>query len=326
MINQTKSSINLSTSLMATREGFGVGLAEVGQNNPDVFALCADLTDSLKMTSFKEKFPDRFVQVGVAEQNLIGVAAGLSLAGKIPFAGSFSVFSPARSWDQIRVSVAYGNLNVKIIGSHAGLVTGQDGASHQALEDIAIMRVLPNMKVIEPCDAEQARQAVHALAADQGPAYLRLVRMAAPTVSTNHQFKIGKAQVLQAGEDVTIIACGTMIHEALLAAQQLKDKNISVRVINMHTIKPIDKDAIIKAAQETQVIITAEDHQINGGLGSAVAEVLLPEIGSKVTNHVKFGMVGVEDSFGESGDPEKLKEKYGLTAEKIKTKIYELLQ
>jgi len=311
---------------MATRDGFGIGLTQVGHDNPDIFALSADLTDSLRMTDFEQRFPDRFVQVGVAEQNLIGVASGLALAGKIPFAGSFSVFSPARSWDQVRLSVAYSNLNVKIVGSHAGLVTGQDGASHQALEDIALMRVLPNMKVVEPCDAEQARQAVHAFATDLGPSYLRLSRMAVPTISTQHKFELGQAQVLQPGKDITIIACGVMVHEALLASAMLKDENLSTCVINMHTIKPIDKEMIIKKAQETKLIITAEDHQLQGGLGSAVAEVLLPEIGKTVFNNIRFAMVGVEDSFGESGDPQELKEKYGLTAKNITNKILKLLQ
>ncbi len=309
----------------ATRDGFGQGMLELAEQNPNVFALCADLTESMRLNQFKDKFPNRFIQVGVAEQNLIGVAAGLALAGKIPFAASFAVFNPGRSWDQIRVSVAYGKLNVKIVGGHAGLVTGPDGASHQALEDIAIMRALPNMKVVEPADSFQATQAVHALTNDQGPAYLRLTRPKLPTITQNLKFTIGKSQTLHPGNNATIIACGTMIHEALMAAQKLATENISVRVINMHTIKPLDTKVIIKAAQETKVVITAEDHQIHGGLGSAVAEVLSKNINQSIKNEIKFAMVGVENTFGESGSPQELKAKYGLTSHNLMSKVKELL-
>ncbi len=334
---------------LATRDGFGLGLVQAAQVNPAVFALTADLTKSLRMTKFKEKFPDRFVQVGVAEQNLIGTAAGLSLAGKIPFAASFAVFSPARSWDQIRLSVAYSNLNVKIVSSHAGLATGADGASHQSLEDIGLMRVLPNMKVIEPCDAEQARQVVHALAADQGPAYLRLTRPKAPIITQQQKFVLGQAQVLypdpetesqkratvnnkqketnrtSVNYEAVIIACGSMVHQALKAARQLKNENISVQVINMHTIKPLDKQALIEAAKQAKIILTAEDHQINGGLGSAAAEVLLTSQELISPHQFKFSMIGVRDKFGESGRPEELREKYGLSSEKITQTIKNLL-
>lgn len=314
-----------TTPKAATRDGFGQGMLEIARQNPNVFALCADLTESMRLNQFKNEFPNRFIQVGVAEQNLIGVAAGLALGGKIPFATSFAVFSPGRSWDQIRVSVAYGKLNVKIIGGHAGLVTGPDGASHQALEDIAIMRTLPNMKVIEPADSFQATQAVYALASDKGPTYLRLSRPKVPTITQNLKFTIGKSQTLHHGNDATIIACGAILHEALRAARKLATENISVRVINMHTIKPIDTKVIIKAAQESKIIITAEDHQIFGGLGSAVAEVISKNINQSIKNEVKFAMVGVEDTFGESGSPQELKEKYKISDQNIIKKIKTLL-
>jgi transketolase len=305
----------------ATRDGFGQGLIEVAQKNKQVVGLCADLTGSMRMRKFEQQFPDRFIQVGVAEQNLIGVAAGLALGGKIPFAASFAVFSPGRSWDQIRVSVAYSNLNVKIIGGHAGIITGPDGATHQALEDIALMRSLPNMKVIVPADAEQAHQAVHALAADTSPAYLRLSRPKLPVITHSNNFTIGKAQVLKQGVDATIIACGEMVAEALEAAKQLLNKGKSIRVINMHTIKPLDTQVVINAANETGIIITAEDHQVHGGLGSAVAEVLAQEQSKSIQRPVKFKIIGVKDEFGESGEPTELLEKYGLTTQAIKKEV-----
>ncbi len=305
----------------ATRDGFGQGLIEVAQKNQQVVGLCADLTGSMRMREFEKQFPKRFVQVGVAEQNLIGVAAGLALGNKIPFAASFAVFSPGRSWDQIRVSVAYSQLNVKVVGGHGGLATGPDGATHQALEDIAMMRALPHMKVVVPCDAEQARQAVHALAADIGPTYLRLSRPKLPVITRSNNFTIGKAQVLKQGVDATIIACGNMVQEALEAANQLADQGLSVRVINMHTIKPLDKQAIITAANETGVIVTAEDHQIYGGLGSAVAEVLAQEQAKGIQQSVKFKIIGVKDEFGESGKAAELLEKYGLTVQIIKKEV-----
>ncbi len=317
---------NKITQKAATRDGFGIGLVEAAKENEKIVGLCADLTGSMRMTEFENQFPERFVQVGVAEQNLIGTAAGLALGGKIPFAGSYAVFSPGRSFDQIRVSVAYSNLNVKVVGGYAGVVTGADGATHQALEDIAMMRALPNMKVVVPCDAEQARQTVHALAEDVGPAYLRLNRPKLPIIIRNGNFKIGQAQLLKQGIDAAIIACGEMVHEALQASNALLEKNISARVINMHTIKPLDKKAIIKAANETGVIVTAEDHQIYGGLGSAVAEVLAKEQGRGIKNRVKFEMVAVQDTFGESGGPKELMDKYEINADHISAKVSRLVE
>ena len=240
----------------ATRDGFGVGIVQAAQKNDQVYALCADLTESMRLDKFEQLFLQRFVQVGVAEQNMIGVAAGLALAGKIPFAASFAVFSPGRSLDQIRTSVAYSNLNVKIVGGHAGLSTGPDGATHQALEDIALMRTLPNMTVICPCDAQQAREATVALAKHQGPAYLRLSRPKYPILKHQKPFQIGQAEILQDGDNLTIISCGDAIHSCLEAVKELNKRNISTQLINLHTIKPIDKNRIIQAANKTKHVIT----------------------------------------------------------------------
>lgn len=308
---------NNFSKLAATRDGFGVGLVQAAAKNEQIVGLCADLTGSMRMTEFEKQFPERFIQVGVAEQNLIGTAAGLALGGKIPFAASFAVFSPGRSWDQIRVSVAYSNLNVKVVGGHTGIITGPDGATHQALEDIALMRSLPNFKVVIPCDAEQARQAVHALANDTGPAYLRLSRPKVPIITRSNNFTLGKAQILKQGVDLSIIACGAQVQEAMTAANKLSEKSISTRVINMHTIKPLDKEVIINAANETKIIVTAEDHQVYGGLGSAVAEVLAKEQCNAIQQPVKFGMIAVKDTFGESGGVGELMKKYQVDANSI---------
>ncbi|MDQ3009042.1 MAG: transketolase family protein [bacterium] len=292
----------------AIRDGFGQGLSEAAEHSDLVIGLSADLTESVRMNVFQEKFPERFIQVGVAEQNMIGVAAGLSMLGKIPFAASYAVFSPGRTWDQIRVSVCYSNLNVKIIGGHTGLMVGPDGATHQALEDIAILRVLPNMTVVVPCDFEEARKATLALAKHIGPAYLRTSPRDTLVLTTQEtSFTLGKANTLREGSDATIIACGVMVAEALLAADELARQSISVRVINMHTIKPLDEAVILKAAQETGAIITAEEHQVAGGLGSAVAEVLSEQLPTPMTR------VGMHDSFGESGKPAELLQKYCLS-------------
>jgi len=320
-MNQTKLKKTAST-----RDGFGQGLLEVARTNSNVVALCADLTESLRMTEFARYYPDRFIQVGVAEQNLIGAAAGLALGGKIPFAASFAVFSPGRSWGQIRVSVAYSNLNVKIVGGHAGLTTGADGATHQALEDIALMRVLPNIKVVVPCDAEQTRQAVHALADDIGPAYLRISRPKTPTLTRSDNFILGKAQILRQGVDATIIACGELVSQAVQAANLLAEAGKSIRVINMHTIKPLDKDVILQAAVETGIILTAEDHQMIGGLGSAVAEVLAQANLTQLKQPIKFKIIGVEDCFGESGQAEELLKKYQLDAASLAQQLKLLLR
>lgn len=303
-----------------TRNGFGEELALLGASNENIVALSADLTESTRVHLFKEKFPERFFQVGVAEQNMIGIAAGLALEGKIAFAASYAVFSPGRSWDQVRVSVCYSNLNVKIIGGHAGLSVGPDGATHQALEDIAITRVLPNMKVIVPADYEQAKKATRAIALDASPTYLRLGRAGFPNFTLpDTEFELGKANVYKEGTDVTIIACGIMVHEALLAAKMLELKGISAEVINVHTIKPLDTQTIIKSAQKTKKVITVEEHQISGGLGGAVSECL--------SEHypVPIKRLGVADSFGESAEPQELLEKFGLTKENIAIQAEELV-
>lgn len=292
----------------ATRSGFGLGLVEAAKKDKNIVGLVCDLTDSTKMTGFEEKYPDRFFEIGVAEQNMAGVAAGMSLSGKIPFMSSYAVFSPGRNWDQIRVSICYNNANVKIAGAHAGISVGPDGATHQALEDIAITRVLPNMTVIAPCDANETKKAVMAAAKFKGPVYLRFARSDTPVFTTSKApFKIGKAEVLIKGEDVTIVAAGPVLYEALQAAHMLKEQNISATVINCHTIKPIDKKTIRAWAKKTGAVVTVEEHQIYGGLGSAVAEVLVE------SQPVPQEFVGMPDKFGESGEPEQLLKKYGLT-------------
>ena len=308
--------------LKATRFGFGEGLKALGEKYPQIVALGTDITSSVCMNFFKEAFPERFFSLGIAEQNSVGVAAGLALAGKIPFIATYGVFSALRTTDQIRVSVCYNNLPVKIGGAHAGISVGSDGATHQALEDLAIMRVLPNMTVLSPCDATQTKLATIASVEQvNGPAYIRFGREPVPDfTSEDLKFEVGKGQTFKEGKDITIIATGHLVWEALQAAYELKEQNINVRVINMHTIKPIDEDIIIKAAKETGLIVTAEEHQIIGGLGSAVAEIL-----------VKFApvpvrMIGMNDRFGESGKPEELLNKYGMKAEHIKIAVKELIK
>ncbi|RJP46003.1 MAG: transketolase family protein [Armatimonadetes bacterium] len=294
------------------REGFGRGLVEAAKNNPRVVGLCADLRDSLCMNEFAGQFPERFVEVGVAEQNLVGVASGMAAAGKIPFAGSYAVFSPGRNWEQIRTTICYNNLPVKIISSHVGVSVGPDGATHQALEDIALMRVLPNMVVVSPVDMEEAYKATLAIAKDPRPCYLRLPRIEVPVITNKETiFQLGKGEILREGGSVTVIATGTMISKALEAAQELEKHNISVRVINIHTIKPLDERLILRAAEETGALVTAEEHQIAGGLGSAVAEV----VGQKFP--VPVGIVGVDNRFGQSGSAEELMKEYDLTVERI---------
>lgn len=289
------------------RDGFGKALAELGSLKSEVVVLSADLTESVRAHWFKEKFPKRFVKVGVAEQNLVGISAGLALAGKIPFACSYATFSPGRSWDQIRVSVCYSNANVKLIGGHAGITVGPDGASHQALEDIAITRVLPNMTVVVPADEHQAFAATKAIAQHDGPCYLRLSRIKSDLVtSSKTPFELGKAQILRTGHDVTIIATGIMVAKAMETARALTRHHISAEVINMHTIKPLDTNTIMQSVRKTNAVVTAEEHQITGGLGSAVSEFLSE-------NHpVPIVKVGVRDTFGESGEADELMRKYGL--------------
>lgn len=295
-----------------SRDGFGRALALIGKTDKRVVALCCDLTDSTRVAWFKEKFPDRFVEIGVAEQNMAGIAAGMALMGKIPFMSSYATFSPGRNWDQIRVSICYSNLNVKIQGAHAGISVGPDGATHQALEDIAIMRVLPNMTVIVPADSNQVEKATVESAKFKGPVYLRMGREKIPLFTTNKTpFKIGKADIYVDGTDVVIIACGLMVFESILASQELKKKGISAMVINCHTIKPLDTQTLTNAAKKTGAVVTAEEHQIHGGLGSAVSELL-----SK-TSPVPIEYVGVKDSFGESGTQLELLQKYGLTKNDI---------
>jgi len=296
----------------STRAGFGRGLVEIAKKNKAIVALTADLSESTKLLEFQRLYPERYFDVGVAEQNLAGVAAGLALAGKIPFMTSYAVFSPGRNWDQIRVSIAYNRANVKIISTHAGLNVGPDGATHQALEDIALMRVLPHMTVVVPADAEQARQATIAIARHQGPVYLRLTRSNTPIITDpKARFTIGQAQVLLIGTDVTLIACGPLVYQTLVAAEQLKRHHISATVINCHTIKPLDSKTILSAVKKTKAVVTIEEHQRAGGLGSAIAEVLA----SHYPTPQEF--VAVEDTFGESGQAEELLDKYGLTVEHI---------
>ena len=306
---------------IATRDAYGKALVEVGEKNPNVIVLDADLSKSTKTVDFAKVYPDRFLDMGIAEANMIGTAAGLATTGKIPFASTFALFGTLRVGDQIRNSVCYPNLNVKIAVTHSGLTLGEDGASHQAVEDLALMRAIPNMTVIVPADAEETRQVIHAAVEYDGPMYIRLGRPAVPVVfDENYKFEIGKGAVVKEGSDVTIIAMGVMLSPAMEAANELEKEGISARVINMSSIKPIDEEIIIKAAKETKGIVTAEEHNILGGLGSAVAEVVTAHAPTVVKR------VGVEDTFGESGKPDELLVKYGLTKEHILEKAKELLK
>jgi transketolase len=290
-----------------TRSGFGEGLRLLGETNPDVVALCADLTGSLKMDAFQKNHPDRFFQIGIAEANMIGIAAGMTIGGKIPFTGTFANFSTSRVYDQIRQSIAYSRKNVKICASHAGLTLGEDGATHQVLEDIGMMRMLPNMTVVVPADYNQTLQATLAIAAWDGPVYLRFGRPSVPIFTPEDAvFQIGKADLLVQGTDVTIIACGHMVWKALEAQVQLAEKGISAEVINMHTIKPLDTEAILSSVAKTGCVVTAEEHMMNGGLGDAVAQVLAKN------SPAPQEFVAVNDTFGESGTPNELLKKYHL--------------
>ncbi len=290
-----------------TRSGFGEGLAELGRSNPNVVALCADLIGSLKMDAFKNENPDRFFQVGIAEANMIGLAAGMTIGGKIPFTGTFANFSTGRVYDQIRQSVAYSQKNVKICASHAGLTLGEDGATHQILEDIGMMRMLPNMTVIVPADFNQTKQATIAIADHIGPVYLRFGRPVMPVfVKPDAKFIIGKADILNEGTDVTIIACGHLVWKSIEAVKMLAEQGISAELINMHTIKPLDEEAILKSVSKTGCVVTAEEHMMHGGLGDAVAQVLSRKLPSP------HEYVAVNDSFGESGTPMELMAKYGI--------------
>ncbi len=290
-----------------TRSGFGEGLLEVGKQNSDVVALCADLTGSLKMNAFENEFPERFFQVGISEANMIGMAAGMTIGAKIPYTGTFANFSTARVYDQIRQSVAYSKKNVKICASHAGLTLGEDGATHQTLEDIGMMKMLPNMTVIVPADFNQTKQATIAIAELDGPVYLRFGRPSVPIfVKEDAKFEIGKADVIVEGTDVTIIACGHLVWKSIEAAQELEKQGISAEVINMHTIKPLDEKAILDSVAKTGCVVTAEEHMYNGGLGESVARVLA------IHNPTPQEFVAVNDTFGESGTPDQLLEKYHI--------------
>ncbi len=290
-----------------TRSGFGAGLSELGKSNPDVVALCADLTGSLKMDAFQKEFPDRFIQTGIAEANMIGMAAGLATAGKIPFTGTFANFSTGRVYDQIRQSVAYSGKNVKICASHAGLTLGEDGATHQILEDIGMMKMLPGMTVINPCDFNQTKAATIAIANYEGPVYLRFGRPKVPNFTDPDQkFEIGKALMLNEGTDVSIFCTGHMVWKAIEAGHILAEKGIDAEIINIHTIKPLDETAILSSVSKTRCAVTAEEHQMNGGLGDSVAQVLARKLPAPIE------MVAVNDSFGESGTPNQLMSKYGI--------------
>lgn len=290
-----------------TRSGFGEGLHELGKTNPKVVALCADLIGSLKMDAFKKDFPERFFQVGIAEANMMGIAAGLTIGGYIPFTGTFANFSTGRVYDQIRQSIAYSDKNVKICASHAGLTLGEDGATHQILEDIGMMNMLPNMTVINPCDFNQTKAATIAIAAHHGPVYLRFGRPKVATfTAADQKFEIGKAWHIHQGTDVTIFATGHLVWKAVEAAKALEAEGISVDLINIHTIKPLDIEAVVHSARKTGAVVTAEEHQINGGLGSVIAQTLSKHCPTPIE------FVGVNDSFGESATPDQLMKKYGL--------------
>ena len=307
------------------RKGFGQGLMIAGEQNKNVVALCADLTESTQMNVFAEKFPERFIEMGVAEQNLVTVASGMSAMGKIPFCASYAVFSPGRNWEQIRTTIAYNDRKIVIAGSHAGVSVGPDGGSHQALEDIALMRVLPNMDVISPCDATQAKKVTIALVKTKRPAYIRLAREKTPIITTEETpFEIGKAQIYWMPDvglaQVGIIATGALLYRAIIAAKELEAEGIKTKVMNLSFIKPIDSEEIIKLAKETKAIVTIEEHQIAGGMGSAVAEVLVQNF------PVPIEFIGVQDKFGQSGNPNELIKHYGMDKDSIKGAVKKVLK
>jgi len=304
-----------------TRSGFGDGLLELGRLNTNVVGLCADLTGSLKMNAFQKEFPHRFFQVGIAEANMMGIAAGMTIGGKIPFTGTFANFSTGRVYDQIRQSIAYSGKNVKICASHAGVTLGEDGATHQILEDIGMMKMLPRMTVINPCDYNQTKAATKAIAEIEGPVYLRFGRPKVPVfLPDNQEFVIGKAIKLIEGNDVTILATGHLVWEAIVAEEILESRGISAEVINIHTIKPLDMESILESAGKTGYVVTAEEHQINGGLGDSVAQVLALNLPTPME------YVAVKDTFGESGKPEELMKKYGISAENIVQAVEKVLE
>lgn len=301
------------------RAGFGRGLVAAGQNDTNVVAACADLTDSTKMGDFAKTFPERFVEIGIGEQNLVTVGAGLAAMGKIPFVSSYAAFSPGRNWEQIRTTICLNDRPVKIIGSHAGVSVGPDGATHQMLEDIALMRALPNMVVIAPCDSVEAEKATLAMATDKRPTYMRLAREKTPVITTDQTpFEIGKAYVYREGTDVTLIATGTMTYQALVAADMLAKDGISAEVVHVPTIKPLDAKTILTSVEKTGAVVTAEEAQINGGLGGAIAELLSEELPTQIIR------IGMQDRFGESGEPSELLEHFGLTATHIAMAAHQL--
>ena len=304
-----------------TRDGYGEGLVLAGKENPNVVVLCADLSDSTRSAMFQKEFPERFIETGIAEQNMMGLAAGLALAGKIPFVSTYAVFCPGRNWDQLRVSVCYSNANVKLTGAHAGVSVGPDGATHQGLEDIAITRCIPNLVVIAPADVIETRKATLAAARYKGPVYLRFAREKTPIITTEETpFEIGKALVFREGKDVAIIGCGPLLYNAMLAAEELSKEGIDVMVVNNHTIKPMDTETIINAAKTCGAVVTVEDHQIMGGMGSAVAEVLAQNY------PVPIEFIGMRDRFGESGEPNELIEAFGMGKNAIKEAVKKVLQ
>jgi transketolase len=319
-----------------TREGYGLGLLQAGEENPNVVALCADLTESTRTETFSKKFPERFIEIGVAEQNMASVAAGMALMGKIPYIASYAMFSPGRNWEQIRTTICYNKANVKICGAHAGVSVGPDGATHQAIEDIAIMRPIANIQVFAPCDVHEAQKVTYAISKVQGPCYVRYAREKTPVFTTvETPFEIGRAQIfwdapkevrLPSGSrtsrkllDVAIIACGPLVHNAILAAAELEKEGIKVRVINNPCIKPMDEETIIKAAKDSGAIITVEEHQVAGGMGSAVAEIIAKN------NPVPIEFVGVQNRFGQSGEPNELIEHYGMGVHHIKEAIKKVI-
>ncbi|PZR57064.1 MAG: transketolase [Candidatus Meridianibacter frigidus] len=304
-----------------TRNGFGEGLIEAGKSNRNVIGICADLAESTRMEGFKKACPDQYIAIGVAEQLLVAMAAGLASAGKIPFIASYAMFNPGRSWEQVRTTMALNETNVKIAGAHAGVSVGPDGATHQAIEDIAIMRVLPHMIVVVPCDSAQTKKATLAVAQKWGPTYLRFAREKSPVITTEETpFEIGKAQTFRTGSDVAIIACGILVYNALVAAQELAGDGIECTVINNHTVKPMDEHAVIEAAKLCGTVVTVEEHQQHGGMGSRVAEILAQH------HPVPIEFVGVRDQFGQSGDPGELIEHYGMGTSAIKTAVRRALR
>lgn len=303
------------------RDGYGKALLELCEKRKDVMVLDADVAKSTRTVWVRDQYPEHFLDMGISEQDMVGTAAGLALSGMIPFCSTYCVFLAGRAWDQIRTTVCYNKLNVKLGGAHAGISVGPDGATHQALEDVALMRVLPNMTVIVPCDAEETRKATLAMAELNGPCFVRFGREAVPVVTDESTpFQVGKARLCRDGSDVAVLANGPMVYEAMNAAEALSKEGISVRVIDLHTVKPLDEEAVILAARETGCIVTAEEHQVHGGMGSAVAECLA------VNCPVPMEMVGVQDSFGESGQPQELMDKYGLNQENIEAKIRAVLK